>query len=108
MKLGLEFTLTPFIRSYFQTQANYFNPYGEHETAQEFYTSDYDLSKFTSYKAGIGALYSPMSRSVRRFREIEIRYTLYQRSDGMIAHTVTTFIDLKQEKTIQKKGHRSR
>jgi hypothetical protein len=103
VKLGVEFTLTPFIRNYFQTQANYFNPYGEHETTQEFYTSDYDLSRFTSYKVGLGALYSPISGNVRRFREIEIRYALYQRSDGMIAHTLTTFIDLKQERVIQKR-----
>jgi hypothetical protein len=108
VKFGLEFTLTPFIRTYFQTQANYFNPYGEHELTQEFYTSDYDLSKFTSYKSGLGILYAPISGKVRRFRELEIRYAFYKRSDGMVAHTVTTFFDFKMEKVLSKKMMRKK
>ncbi len=103
VKVGLNFILTPFIRTYAQSQANYFNPYGEHEVTQQFYTSDYDLSKFTSYKAGLGATYAPIAGKVRRFREVEIRYAFYQRSDGMVAHTLTTFVDLKMQKVANKK-----
>jgi hypothetical protein len=100
----LNFILTPFVRTYAQSQANYFNPYGEHEVTQEFYTSDYDLSKFTSYKAGFGATYAPIVGKVRRFREVEIRYAFYQRSDGMVAHTLTTFIDLKTQRLLKKRA----
>jgi hypothetical protein len=103
VKVGLNFILTPFVRTYAQSQANYFNPYGEHEVTQEFYTSDYDLSKFTSYKAGFGATYAPIVGKVRRFREVEIRYAFYQRSDGMVAHTLTTFVDLKSQKLLSKR-----
>lgn len=103
VKLGLELTLTPFVRTYAQSQANYFNPYGEHNITQEFYTSDYDLSKFTSIKAGVGALYAPVFSRDRRFQEIEVRYAFYKRSDGMVAHTITTFIDFKSEKLLKKK-----
>lgn len=103
VKVGLNFIVTPFIRTYAQSQANYFNPYGEHEVTQEFYTSDYDLSKFTSYKVGLGTTYAPISGKVRHFREIEVRYALYQRSDGMVAHTLTTFVDLKTQRLISKR-----
>jgi hypothetical protein len=104
VKLDLAFTLTPFIRAYSQTPANYFNPYGEHNVMAEFYTSDYDLSRFTSLKAGLGFAFTPISgSSIRRFRELEVRYAFYHRSDGMTAHTLTTFIDLKSEKQISRR-----
>lgn len=95
VKMSYALSLTPFVRLYEQTQANYFKPYSEHDVMQEFYTSDYDLSKFTSYKTGLGLRYTPLSS---RWRELEIRYAYYKRSDGLEAHMITTYIDLKYEK----------
>jgi len=95
VKTSYAFSLTPFVRLYKQTQANYFKPYGEHDIMQEFYTSDYDLSKFTSYKTGLALRYTP---SHYRFREIELRYAYYKRSDGLEAHMITTYLDLKYDK----------
>ena len=99
VKVNFVWTFSPFIRLYKQTQADYFKPYGEHALNAEFYTSDYDLSDFTSYKAGLGVRITPIpKRDKYRFREFEIRYAYYKRSDGMVAHMVTTFFDFKFEK----------
>ena len=95
IKTSYAFSLTPFVRLYKQTQANYFNPYGENDAMQEFYTSDYDLSKFTSYKTGLALRYTPVSS---RFREMEIRYAYYKRSDGLEAHMITTYFDIRYDK----------
>lgn len=95
VKMSYKLSLTPFVRLYKQTQANYFNPYGENDPMKEFYTSDYDLSKFTSYKTGLALRYTPISS---RFREMEIRYAYYKRSDGLAAHMITTYFDIKYDK----------
>lgn len=97
VKLSQMFTLSPFIRLYNQSGSDYFKPYARHDVSQEFYTSDYDLSKFTSYKSGLSIRYAPLGGNNHRwsFNEIELRYAWYKRSDGLRAHTVTMFVDLK-------------
>jgi len=40
------FSLSPFYRYYTQSAVKYFKGYKEHDAAEEFYTSNYDLSKF--------------------------------------------------------------
>ena len=98
-KVSRFFTVTPFLRVYAQAASDYFKGYKEHKGAEEFYTSDYDLSKFTSLKPGIGVRYAPYSGNGRTtFNAIEIRYAFYRRSDGMEAHMVTLFINYSQQK----------
>lgn len=99
LKVSRVFTVTAFIRVYGQTAADYFKPYEQHQGIDEFYTSDYDLSKFTSAKPGLGVRYAPYSGNERTtFNAIELRYAFYERSDGMKAHMVTLFINYSQEK----------
>ena len=98
-KVSRDFTVTPFLRVYAQSEAEYFKGYREHKGAEEFYTSDYDLSRFTSLKPGLGIRYAPYSGKGRTtFNAIEVRYAFYKRSDGMDAHMVTLFINYSQEK----------
>jgi hypothetical protein len=100
IKVSQEFTISPFIRMYTQTGANFFKPYALHSPLQEFYTSDYDLSNFNSYKTGLSVRYTPLGGDYHRwsFNEIELRYALYKRSDGLLAHTITAFINLTTER----------
>jgi hypothetical protein len=87
-------TLIPFIRFYHQTASAYFKPYAQHDISQEFYTSDYDLSQFESYKSGLGLRYAPFSKKKRFvFKEVELRYAFYKRSDGLSANMISLFID---------------
>lgn len=48
VKISSKFTLYPSYRFYNQTAAVFFAPYEEHLSTNEYYTSDYDLSKFTA------------------------------------------------------------
>jgi hypothetical protein len=108
-KISRVFTLTPFIRLYTQSEADYFKAYREHKGADEYYTSDYDLSKFTSLKPGLGIRYAPYGGQGRTtFNAIELRYAFYKRSDGMEAHMATLFINYSQEKKKKRLSHRPR
>jgi len=93
-KVSSKFTVTPFIRIYGQTSGDDFEKYGAHDATEEFYTSDYDLSKFESFKPGLSIRLAPHSgRGRTTFNAIELRYAFYRRSDGMEAHTATLFIN---------------
>lgn len=100
MKVSQEFTISPFIRMYTQKGVNFFKPYALHNPLQEFYTSDYDLSNFNSYKTGLSVRFTPLGGDYHRwsFNEIELRYAWYKRSDGLRAHTITAFINLTTER----------
>ena len=92
-------TFTPFIRLYTQSKADYFKPYKLHDIKQQFYTSDYDLSGFTSYKTGVGIRYAPFNTQHRiTFKELELRYAYYKRSDGLHAHMITTYFSFSSQK----------
>src|SRR5690606_13097457 len=59
VKITPFFSLSPFYRFYMQSAAKYFNGYQAHSGAEEYYTSNYDLSKFSSNFIGMGLKYSP-------------------------------------------------
>jgi len=94
-------TITPFYRLSAQKESKYFAPYGEHTFRQgDYYTSDYDLSKFTSHKVGgairfaplkpIAGIRNPSSGSyLFAFKTAGVRYSAYTRSDGLSAQAVT-------------------
>ena len=84
----------PFYRIHFQRGSRYFAPYLGHDPNAAYYTSDYDLSTFTSHFAGAGFKYSPAmgiskfklyakARKSVLFREVQLRGGSYRRSDGM-------------------------
>ena len=99
VKISPAFTLTPLLRIYTQKSADYFREYKNHDIAQEFYTSDYDLSEFMSYKSGLGVRFAPYARGRRTtFNAIELRYAFYHRSDGLKAHIATVYINYSVEK----------
>lgn len=92
IKLSRKLTLTPFMRWYDQTAAPFFRPYKEHEMTQEYYTSDYDMSSFTSMKPGVSIRFAPYSQKGRTtFEDVEIRFAHYERSDGMKANMISLY-----------------
>jgi len=100
VKLSPVFTLLPLVRVYTQTKAKYFKPYKAHTLDETYYTSDYDLSRFTSYKAGIGVRYTPFRQLSHHytFKEIGLRYAFYKRSDQLSAHMISLLVDLYHSK----------
>ena len=99
VKAGPFFTVSPFYRYHQQSAAKYFAPYLQHSTADEYYTSDYDLSAFTAHKVGLGLRYSPLygiSRfhtpfggRVAQLKAVDLRYAHYWRSTNLVADIVS-------------------
>ena len=84
------FSLYPNYRFYKQTAADYFFE-KEVATSQEtFYTSDYDLSAFTSHQYGMGLRYKDIFASAKLWRiglkAVDLRYSHYRRSNGLVAN----------------------
>jgi hypothetical protein len=99
LRIKPQFTLAPFVRFYSQTASNYFSPYGLHDPAELYYTSDYDLSKFQSYKAGIAIRYVPFNRVGKPsvFNEINLQYAFFKRTDQLFSHIITMAFSFSHE-----------
>ena len=97
IKINYKYTLYPFVRYYQQTSSVYFKPFKEHSAKDEFFTSDYDLSGFSSYKAGIGFGFYPdkrFGRSRWSFNNIVFRYAYYWRTDKLKAHMISLLFNI--------------
>ena len=98
-KLSSFVTITPSLRYYTQTSADYFNIRGAHTKDSEYYTSDYDLSSFHSMKFGF-EFKSTSNKEVLKgkwiFDRFAIRYAYYKRSDNLDAHILSMIFDLSR------------
>ncbi len=88
IKVSDKFTLIPSYRYHEQTEADYFAPYEENLSTQEFYTSDYDLSAFSANQYGIGVRYTDIFtkfkiRGKLGLKNVEMKYSKYDRSNGL-------------------------
>ena len=98
------FVFYPFYRYHIQTAARYFAPFQQHSVADEYYSSDYDLSAFSAHKTGLGLRYSPVYGLTRfrvpgqdaqgrprvmRLRSLDLRYAHYQQSTDLVANIVS-------------------
>jgi hypothetical protein len=97
VKVRPELSLAPLVRLYTQTSARYFEPFQKHDLKEKYYTSDYDLSHFNSYKAGLTIRYAPQRPMSTRytFNALSLRYAWYKRSDGLSAHIITLLLELE-------------
>ena len=93
LKVTDKFTVYPTYRYYTQTAADYFYPKEEALSTYEFYTSDYDLSKYDSHQYGLGVQYKDIFTSTRVFnfglKTVDLRFSQYDRSDGLNAFIIT-------------------
>lgn len=97
VKISSFFSISPFYRYYSQQGTKYFKPYGEHTAADEFYTSNYDLSTFNSNFFGAGLKFTPPKGIFgwKHFNTIEIRYGHYTRTTQMTSDIVSINIKYK-------------
>ena len=102
VKLGQYFTIIPSYRNYSQTAADYFAPFDEHLSTSEFYTSDYDLSKFTANQYGLGIRYTDVLTQRKLWKlgikQINLKFSMYERSSGLSANIVTAGIKFVLDK----------
>lgn len=92
------FTVSPFYRYNTQNAVDYFAPFAEHNSTEEFYTSDFDLSGLTSHKVGLGFRIAPLygigrfkvsKKKLFQFKNLEIRTAYYKRSTDLRAFIVS-------------------
>jgi len=93
IKISDKFTLYPSYRFYNQTAADYFAPYEQHLSTEEFYTSDYDLSEFNANQYGFGVSYTDVFTKAHvwkiRLKSIDLKYNYYERDSGLKANIIT-------------------
>ena len=92
IKISTKFTLYPSFRYYNQTASDYFAPYDQNLSTSEFYTSDFDLSKFNANQYGFGISYTDIfsKTHVWKFglKSIDLKYNNYQRNTGLSSNYV--------------------
>jgi hypothetical protein len=93
IKISEKFTLYPSYRYYTQTKADYFAPYEENLSTQEFYTSDFDLSEFDANQYGFGIKYTDIFTKLHiwklNLKSAELKYSHYDRSTGLASDIIT-------------------
>ena len=97
VKITSFFSVSPFYRFYNQTAVKYFAPYEQHTAQNEFYTSNYDLSKFNSNFLGAGIRLAPPNGvfGVTHWNMLEIRYGHYTKNINMNANIISLNIKYK-------------
>ncbi len=91
VKLNPFFSVSPFYRFYSQNAAEYFAGYKEHNPSTSLFTSDFDLSGFTSNYLGAGFRWVPENGvfNFHKWNSLDFRYGHYLRSDGLQSDMIT-------------------
>ncbi len=93
IKISSKFTLYPTYRYYNQTAADYFAPFDENISTNQYYTSDYDLSKFNANQYGFGIGYTDIFTKSHIWKlglkSIDLKYNNYKRNTGINANIVS-------------------
>jgi len=90
-------SVSPFYRFYSQTAIKYFAPYQQHSAPEQYYTSNYDYSKFNSNFLGAGIRMAPPKGifGAAHFSMIELRYGHYTKTNGMQSNIVSMNLKFK-------------
>lgn len=93
LKLNDKFTIYPNCRYYSQTAADYFFEKEQAVSTLDFYTSDFDLSRYTANQYGIGIRYKDIFTSAKflifGLKTVDLRFAYYDRSTQLDATIVT-------------------
>lgn len=90
------FSISPFYRYYIQSAVNYFAPYGQHKSADHFYSSNYSLSAFSSHFFGSGIRLSPPNGVFNsKLSALEIRYGHYTQTTDLVSDIISLNLTFK-------------
>ena len=101
LETSIKFTpfvsLTPFYRFYTQTAVDYFAAYQAHKTTDTYFTSNYDLSGFTSHFYGTGIRLTPPKGvfGIEHLNMLELRYGHYEKNNGMNSNIISMNLKFK-------------
>jgi len=90
-------SISPFYRFYNQTAIKYFGPYKGHTAQDKYYTSNYDLSQFSSNFFGAGFRIVPPKGvfGIQRLNMLELRIGHYVKNTGMNANIISMNLKYK-------------
>lgn len=93
VKITDKFTLYPSYRFYNQTAADYFRPYETALSTDAFYTSDYDLSKYSANQFGFGVSYTDIFSKAHIWKfglkSIDLKFYQYDRDTTFSSSIIT-------------------
>jgi hypothetical protein len=97
VKISPFFSVSPFYRYYNQSAAKYFAPYEAHSPTDQYYTSNYEFSKFNSSFFGVGFRMAPPKGVLgwQNLHELEIRYGHYTQNTDLISDVVSVSLGFK-------------
>ena len=96
VKITPFFSISPFYRFYVQTAARYFAPYAVHSPQEQYYSSNYVLSTFSSNFFGAGIHFSPPNGIAGTgIHELEFRYAHYTQTTDMISDVFSLSLKFK-------------
>jgi len=96
VKISPFFSISPFYRYYVQTAAKYFQPYEMHTTKDEYYTSNYAYSAFTSQFFGAGLRIAPPNGVFgTHLNTLEIRYGHYTQTTSLMSDVISVNLKFK-------------
>ncbi|MFN9666819.1 MAG: DUF3570 domain-containing protein [Bacteroidota bacterium] len=91
------FSISPFYRLYVQQATRYFAPIGVHTAANQFYTSNFDLSSFTSHFFGSGLRLAPPGGILgwEKLSAMEVRYGHYTRTNNLFSDVLSVHLTIR-------------
>lgn len=91
------FSISPFYRLYMQQATRYFAPYRTHTAANSYYTSNYDLSTFTSHFFGSGIRLAPPGGILgwSNLSSLELRYGHYTRTNNLVSDVLSLHLTVR-------------
>ena len=95
VKITPFFSISPFYRYYVQTAVNYFAPYEGHSATDQYYTSNYSLSSFSSQFFGAGFRLAPPRGIWGSINTLEIRYGHYTQTTDLAANIISLNLKFK-------------
>lgn len=97
VKINPFFSFTPFYRYYSQSAVDYFAAYKVHTAADQYFTSNFDLSKFNSsfYGAGIRLIPPKGVFGMQHINMLELRYGHYTRTNGLNSDIISLNLKFK-------------
>ena len=97
VKITPFFSISPFYRYYQQSAAKYFAPYQVHTAQDQYYVSNYDLSKFNSNFFGTGIRLTPPKGvfGIQHLSMLELRYGHYTKNIGMNSNIISLNLKYK-------------
>ena len=104
IKIGKGFTFYPGYRYYQQSASDHFAPYSQHISTEEFYTSDFDLSKYNANQYSLGISYTDIftKRHIGflGMKSIDLKYSIYERNTGLKASLISFGVKFVLDKPI--------